>query len=88
MHEIVYYIAMIWLVVLFCVCVIMIVHAKSGLVRVLSLDTLTLVLVALLTVYSVTTGTAYYLDAAVVLALISFISVIAAVRYHGERRLF
>lgn len=88
MHEIVYYIAMIWLVVLFCVCVIMIVRAESGLVRVLSLDTLTLVLVALLIVYSVTTGTAYYLDAAVVLSLISFIAVIAAVRYHGEGRLF
>ncbi len=88
MHEIVFYIAMIWLVILFCVCVIMIVRAQSGLVRVLSLDTLTLVLVALLIVYSVTTGTAFYLDAAVVLALISFISVIAAVRYHAERRLF
>lgn len=88
MHDVVYFIAMIWLVVLFCVCVVMIVRAESGLVRVLSLDTLTLVLVALLMVYSVTTGTAYYLDGAVVLALISFISVIAAVRYHGERRLF
>lgn len=88
MHDVVFYIAMIWLVALFCVCVVMIVQAPSGLVRVLALDTLTLVLVALLTVYSVTTGTAYYLDAAVVLALISFISVIAAVRYHGERRLF
>ena len=88
MHDVVYYIAMIWLIVLFCTCVVMIVRAKSGLVRVLSLDTLTLVLVALLMVYSITTGTAYYLDAAVVLALISFISVIAAVRYHGERRLF
>jgi len=88
MHEIVFYIAMIWLVVLFCVCVIMIVRSKSGLVRVLCLDTLTLVLVALLMVYSITTGTAYYLDAAVVLALISFISVIAAVRYHAEGRLF
>ena len=88
MHDIVFYIAMIWLVILFCVCVIMIVRAKSGLVRVLSLDTLTLVLVALLIVYSVTTGTAYYLDAAVVLSLISFIGVIAAARYHAERRLF
>lgn len=88
MHDIVFYIAMIWLVILFSLCVIMIVHAKSGLVRVLSLDTMTLVLVALLMVYSVTTGTAYYLDAAVVLSLISFISVIAAVRYHVEGRLF
>ena len=43
---------------------------------------------ALLIVYSVTTETSYYLDAALVLALISFIGVIAAARYHSERRLF
>ncbi len=88
MHEIVYYAAMIWMIALFGVCVIMVVRATSSLVRVLALDTLTLVLVALLIVYSVTTKTSYYLDAAVVLALISFISVIAAARYHAERRLF
>ena len=88
MHDVVFYIALLWLVVLFSICVIMIARAKSGLVRVLSLDTLTLVLVALLVVYSVTTETSYYLDAALVLALISFISVIAAARYHSERRLF
>ena len=88
MHEIVYYIAMIWMVALFAVCVIMIVRAKSSLVRVLALDTLTLVLVALLVVYSITTKSSFYLDSAIVLALISFISVIAAARYHAERRLF
>jgi multisubunit Na+/H+ antiporter MnhF subunit len=87
-HDVVFYIALLWLVVLFSICVVMIARAKSGLVRVLALDTLTLVLVALLVVYSVTTETSYYLDAALVLALISFISVIAAARYHSERRLF
>lgn len=88
MSDIVFYVAMIWLVILFCVCVVMVARAKSGLVRVLSLDTLSLVLVALLIVYSSTTHTSYYLDAALVLALISFISVIATARYHAERRLF
>lgn len=88
MHEVVYDIAMIWLVILFCICVFTIVRADSGLVRVLALDALTLILVALLIVYSVTTNTSYYLDGAVVLTLISFISVIAASRYHSERRLF
>ena len=88
MSDIVFYIAMIWLVCLFCVCVVMVARAKSGLVRVLSLDTLSLVLVALLIVYSSTTGTSFYLDAALILALLSFISVIAAARYHSERRLF
>ncbi len=88
MSDLVFYIATIWLVVLFCICVVMVARAKSGLVRVLSLDTMTLVLVALLVVYSSTTHTSFYLDAALVLALLSFISVLAAARYHGERRLF
>lgn len=88
MSDVVFYIAIIWLVVLFCICVVMVSRAKSGFVRVLSLDALTLVLVALLIVYSTTTHTSYYLDAALILALISFISVIATARYHGERRLF
>lgn len=88
MSDVVFYIATIWLVVLFGICVVMVARAKSGLVRVLSLDTMTLVLVALLIVYSTTTHTSFYLDAALVLALLSFISVLAVARYHGERRLF
>lgn len=88
MSDIVFYIAMIWLVVLFCVCVVMVARAKSGLVRILALDTTSLVLVALLIVYSSTTHTSFYLDAALVLALISFISVIAAARYHSDKRMF
>lgn len=88
MHDVVFYIALLWLVVLFCLCLVMVARSKSGLVRVLALDSLTLVMIALLVVYSVTTETSYYLDAALVLALISFIGVIAAARYHSERRLF
>lgn len=88
MSDIVFYIAMIWLIGLFCVAVVMVAKAESGLVRILSLDVLSLVLVAVLVVYSSTTHTSYYLDAALVLALISFVSVIAAARYHAERRLF
>lgn len=88
MHDVIFYIALLWLVILFSSLVIMTARARSGLVRVLMLDTLTLVTVAMLVIYSVTTGTSYYLDAAVVLSLISFISVIAAARYQSERRLF
>lgn len=88
MSDIVFYIAMIWLIGLFCISVIMVAKAQSGLVRIISLDLLSLVLVALLIVYSSTTHTSYYLDAALVLALISFVSVVAAARYHAERRLF
>lgn len=88
MSDIVFYIAMIWLIVLFCICVVMVARAKSGLVRILSLDTLSLVLVAILVAYSATNHTSYFLDAALVLALISFVSVIATARYYAERRLF
>jgi multicomponent Na+:H+ antiporter subunit F len=88
MTDVIFYIALLWLVVLFSILVVLTARASSGLVRVLTLDVLTLVTVALMVIYSVTTGTSYYLDAAVVLSLISFISVIAAARYHSERRLF
>lgn len=88
MHEGVFYVAMIWMILLFVVCVVMVVRARTGLVRVLSLDTLTLVMIGLLVVYSVTTDSSFYLDSAIVLALISFISIIATTRYHSERRVF
>ncbi|MGC4105475.1 MAG: monovalent cation/H+ antiporter complex subunit F [Thermomicrobiales bacterium] len=88
MHEIVYYAAMIWMVGLLCLCIVQVVRAKSTLVRILALDTLTLVLIALMVLYSTTTGKGYYIDAAIMLALLSFVSTVAAARYHSERRIF
>ncbi|HWV35274.1 MAG TPA: monovalent cation/H+ antiporter complex subunit F [Thermomicrobiales bacterium] len=88
MHEIVYYIATVWMTGLLCVCLVMVVRAKSALTRILALDAVTLVLVALLVIYSATTGKGYYIDAAILLALLSFISTVAAARYHSERRIF
>jgi multisubunit Na+/H+ antiporter MnhF subunit len=57
-------------------------------VRILAFDALTLVLVALLIMYSITTETSYYLDAALMLALLSFISTVVASRYYSERKVF
>lgn len=88
MHEITYYLATIWLTFLLCVCVAMVIRTKSGMVRILAFDVLTLVLVALLIIYSITTETSYYLDAALVLALLSFVSTVVASRYYSERRVF
>ncbi|MGC4191229.1 MAG: monovalent cation/H+ antiporter complex subunit F [Thermomicrobiales bacterium] len=88
MHELVYYAAMVWMVGLLCLCIVQVVRAKSTLVRILALDTLTLVLIALLVLYSTTTGKGYYIDAAIMLALLSFSSTVAAARYHSERRIF
>jgi multisubunit Na+/H+ antiporter MnhF subunit len=88
MHEVVFYAALIWMTGLLCVCIGMVVRARSALVRILALDTVTLVLVALLILYSTTTETSYYLDAALILALLSFLSTIVAARYHSEGRIF
>lgn len=88
MHEVVYYGAMIWMTGLLCVCIGMVIRARSALVRILALDTLTLVLVALLILYSTTTESSFYLDAALMLSLLSFLSTVVAARYHSERRIF
>jgi multicomponent Na+:H+ antiporter subunit F len=88
MHQIVYYIAMVWMTGLLCVCIGLVVRARSALIRVLALDSLTLVLIALLVLYSATTGKGYYIDAAIMLALLSFIGSVTAARYHSERRIF
>ena len=52
--------------------------------RLLVLDTLTLLLVGLLALYSLYARSYYYLDAALVLALLSFVATLAAARYYGE----
>lgn len=88
MHEIVYYTAMVWMVVLLCLCIVQAVRTQSTLARILALDALTLVLIALMVLYSTTTGNGYYIDAAIMLALLSFVSTVAAARYHSERRIF
>ncbi len=88
MHEVVYYGAMIWMTGLLCVCIGMVIRSRSALVRILALDTVTLVLVALLILYSTTTESSFYLDAALMLALLSFLSSVAAARYHSEGRIF
>ena len=56
--------------------------------RILALDTLTLILTALLVLYGTAERTSYYLDVALVLALLAFVGTLAAARYYGERRIF
>jgi multicomponent Na+:H+ antiporter subunit F len=56
--------------------------------RILALDTLTLILVAFLVLYADARDSPYFLDAALILALLAFLGTVAAARYHGERRIF
>ncbi len=56
--------------------------------RVLALDTLVLVLVGLLALWSASEGVSYFLDAALALAVLGFLGTLAAARFYGEGRVF
>lgn len=88
MHETVFYLATFWMTGLLGISVVLVIRARSAMVRILSLDMLTLILIALLILYADARRSPYYLDAALVLALLSFVASLAAARYHSERKLF
>ena len=62
------------------------ISATAG--RILALDALTLILSALLVLYGDASRSAYYLDTALILALLAFVGALAAAWYHGERKIF
>lgn len=88
MHEIVFYLAFAWMTVLLVVSAAAVTLLRSTAGRILALDTLTLVLVALLVLYSDANRSAYYMDAALVLSLLAFVATLVLARYHGERKVF
>jgi multicomponent Na+:H+ antiporter subunit F len=88
LHEIVFYVAFVWMTVLLVVSAAAVVMLRSTARRVLALDMLTLILVALLVLYSESQRSPYYMDAALVLSLLAFVSTLALGRYYGERRIF
>lgn len=88
MSDIVFYAAMVWMIVLLIIAVIMVIRAPTALSRVLAVDALSLVSAALLVLYSTTTESSFYLDAALVLSLLSFLSTIAASSYYSQGHLF
>lgn len=88
MHEIAFEIATLWLGLLIVPCLILVLRAETSATRILALDTLTLLLIGLLVLWSATEGVSYFLDAALLLALLGFIATLAAARYYGAGRLF
>jgi multicomponent Na+:H+ antiporter subunit F len=88
MHETVFYVAAVWITGLMGMCVLLMIRTGSTLVRILALDTVTLLLVAGLVLYSGSERSPYYLDAALILALLSFASTVAAARYRTEGKVF
>ena len=88
MHETVFYFAFAWMTVLLVVNAAAVIRLRSTAGRVLALDMLTLILVALLVLYSAANRSSYYMDAAVVLSLLAFVATLVLARYHGERNVF
>lgn len=88
MHEIVFQLATLWLALLVLPCGLLVLRARSMSGRILALDTLVLILIGLLVLWSDSERVPYYLDAALLLALLAFIGTLAAARFHGERRIF
>lgn len=88
MSDLIFYGGVIWMTILLLVTIVLVIRAKTPMIRVLALDTLSLVLIGLLVLYTITTETSYYLDAAILLALLSFIATLVASRYYSEGRIF
>ena len=86
MHALVYDIALLWLAGLLAASVGLVARRASSAERILALDTLVLVLIGLLAMFAVDRREGYYLDAALVLALVSFVATLAATRYYDEGR--
>lgn len=76
--------AAIWMTLLLVVTVLFVIRADSSAERMLGIDAMTLVLVALLVLVSAANQQPYYLDAALALALFSFIGTVAAARRLSE----
>ncbi len=88
MHEIVFYVAFVWMTALLVVSAAAVVRLRSTARRILALDMLTLILVALLVLYAEANRSPYYTDAALVLSLLAFMATLVLARYHGERKVF
>jgi multicomponent Na+:H+ antiporter subunit F len=88
MHETIFFIAAGWMTILLITALVTVIRAATVMVRILALDALTLILIGLLVLFASANRSSYYLDAALILALLSFISTMAATRYHSEQKVF
>ena len=88
MSDIVFYVAIAWLAVLLGVTVVRLAAARTTGQRILALDLVTLILIGLLALAAGEDQRSYALDAALALALLSFVATLAACKYYETRRPF
>jgi multicomponent Na+:H+ antiporter subunit F len=87
-NDLVFFAGIAWLAVLLAVAIAAIGRARTTAEGLVALDTAVLVLIGLLGLVAAESRRAYALDAAMVLALLSFVSTLAGARYLGDRRPF
>ncbi|MFD7660723.1 monovalent cation/H+ antiporter complex subunit F [Actinosynnema sp. NPDC059797] len=73
--------ALVWATLLLVAGGLVLVRARNVLQRIVALDLLAVIVIALLALLSFVRGQPYYLDAAVALALMSFVATVATARY-------
>jgi multicomponent Na+:H+ antiporter subunit F len=86
-HIVVFGAAAVWMTVLLALLVVFAIRTQSTTVRLLAIDALALVLVALLVFSATVNRQPYYLDAALAIALFSFIGTVAAARRLANERI-
>lgn len=87
-HEVVFYAASVWLAGLIIACAFLVLRARSTGSRIVALDMIVLLVIGLLVLWSDAEGVPFFLDAALVLALLGFMGTLAAARFHGEGKVF
>jgi multicomponent Na+:H+ antiporter subunit F len=87
-HQAVFFAGVVWLAVLLGVAVLSVGRARTTAERLVALDAAVLVLIGLLGLAAGAGRRPYVLDAALALALLSFVSTLAAAHYLGDRRPF
>ena len=85
-HDTMFFAGIAWLTVLLGVAVVSVGRARTTAERLVALDTAVLVLIGLLGLVAAETRRPYALDAALALALLSFVATLAGARYLGDRR--
>lgn len=88
MHTALFYVAIVWLLGLLAIVIMRVLRQGEALERLLLIDTSTLIIVALLLVQTLHEGTSWYLDPALVVALLSFLETVVVARFVHQGGLF
>ena len=87
-HDTMFFAGIAWLTVLLGLAVVSVGRARTTAERLVALDTGVLMLIGLLGLVAAESRRTYALDAALILALLSFVYTVAASRNQGARRPF